>query len=204
MGPAVFSDPPFSLLVTRGVGFICALTLLFQLQGIDFPLELLNYLLYRIRGGVLGRHVVGLRGNLGWQVFVCVREVSHCNPVLCYRLRDVGEGFIDAHQVIVSVAALAWGLLPLYEVLSFKQYTQYVSLGKCSTILSNMFTRLSFNIVRCSNIRLPSVLRPMDVDSYVVCLAYVVRQLSLIKSVLPKLVNSCFPTHSCGLANLIL
>ena len=89
-------------------------------------------------------------------------------------------------------------------VLSFTQYTQSVSLGKCSTIVSNRFTRLSFNIMRFSNSRLPLALRPTDVDSYVVCLAYVVRQLSLIKSVLPKVINSCFPTHSCGLADLIL
>ena len=58
--------------------------------------------------------------------------------------------------------------------------------------------------MRCSNSRLQSALGPTDVDSYIVCLAYVVRPLSLIKSVLPKLVNSCIPTHSCGLADLIL
>ena len=34
----------------------------------------------------------------------------------------------------------------------------------------------------------------MDVDSYIVCLAYVVRLLSLIKSIIPKVVNSCIPT----------
>ena len=96
-----------------------------------------------------------------------------------------------------------WVLL-MELLLSFTQYTQFVSLGKCSTIVSNRFTRLSFIILRCSNSRLPSALRPRDVDSYVVCLAYVVRKLSLIKMVLPKVVNSCFPTHSCGLANLIL
>ena len=81
-------------------------------------------------------------------------------------------------------------------MLSFTLYTQSVSLGKCSTIVSNRFTTLSFNIVRCSNIHLSLVLRPTDVDYYVVCLAYVVRQLSLIKSVLPKVVISCFPTYS--------
>ena len=79
-------------------------------------------------------------------------------------------------------------------MLSFTQYTQSVSLGKCSTIVSNRFTILSFNIVRCSNSRLPSALGPTDVDSYIVCLAYVVRLLSLIKSVFPKVVNSCIPT----------
>ena len=89
-------------------------------------------------------------------------------------------------------------------VLSFTQYNQSVSLGKCSTIVSNRFTRLSFNIVRCSNCRLPSALRPTDVDSYVVCLEYVVLQLSSIKSDFPRVVNSCFPTHFCGLADLIL
>ena len=68
-------------------------------------------------------------------------------------------------------------------MLSFTQYTQSVSLGKWRTVFSNRFTRLSFNIVRCSNIRLPSALRPTDVDSYMVCLAYLVYQLSLIKSV---------------------
>ena len=68
------------------------------------------------------------------------------------------------------------------KILSFTQYTQYVSLGKCTTIVSNRFTRLSFNIVMCSNSCLPSALRPTDVNYYVVCLAYVVRQLSLIKS----------------------
>ena len=71
--------------------------------------------------------------------------------------------------------------LQMFHLLSFTQYTQSVSLGKCITIVSNRFTRLSFNIVRLSNSRLPLVLRPMDVDSYVVCLAYLVRQLSLIK-----------------------
>ena len=89
------------------------------------------------------------------------------------------------------------------DVLSFTQYTQPVLLGKCSNVVSNRFTRLTFNIVRCSNIRLPSALRPTDVDSYVVCLAYVVCQLSLIKSVFPKVVNSCIPTYSCGIADLI-
>ena len=89
-------------------------------------------------------------------------------------------------------------------MLILTQYNQYVSLGKCSTIVSNRFTILSFNIKRCSNSRLPSALRPTDVDSYVVYLAYVVRQLFLIKSVFPKVVNSCIPTHSCGLTDLIL
>ena len=94
---------------------------------------------------------------------------------------------------------------PLFYLVSiFTQYTQSVSLGKCSTIVSNRFTRLSFNIVRCSNSGLLSELGPMDVGSYKVCLAYVVRLLSLIKLVLPKLVNSCIPTHSCGRADLIL
>ena len=84
------------------------------------------------------------------------------------------------------------------------QCTQSVSLGKCGTVASNRFTRLSFNIVRCYNIRLPSALGQTDVDSYIVCLEYVVRLLSLIKSVLPKVVNSCIPTHSFGLADLSL
>ena len=57
------------------------------------------------------------------------------------------------------------------EVLSFTQYTQSVALGNCSPIVSNRFTRLSFNIVRCSNSRLPSALGPTVVDSYMVCLA---------------------------------
>ena len=82
---------------------------------------------------------------------------------------------------------------------SFTQYTQYVSLGKCSTIFSNRFNILTFNIVKFSNSRLSLSLRPTDVDSYVVCLAYLVRQLSLIKSVLQKVANSCItalvPTH---------
>ena len=56
-------------------------------------------------------------------------------------------------------------------LLRFTQYTWSVSLGKCSTIVSNRFTRLSFNIARCSNIRLLSALGPTDVDSYIVCLA---------------------------------
>ena len=47
--------------------------------------------------------------------------------------------------------------------------------------------------MRGSNSRLPSALRPTGGDYYVVCLAYVVRQLSSIKSDLPKVVNSCFP-----------
>ena len=42
MGPAVFAAPPVYILVTLGVGFICVLTYLFQLEGLDFPLELLN------------------------------------------------------------------------------------------------------------------------------------------------------------------
>ena len=61
--------------------------------------------------------------------------------------------------------------LDMLYLLSFTQYTQSISLGKCSTIVFNRFTRLSFNIVRCSNIRLPSALVPADVDSYIVCLA---------------------------------
>ena len=89
-------------------------------------------------------------------------------------------------------------------MLSFTQYTQSVLHGNCRTIVSNRFTRLSFNIVRCSNIRLPSALGLTDVESYVVCLAYVVRHLSLIKLVFPKVVNSCIPTHSFGLADLSL
>ena len=61
MDPAVFDTTPVSLLVTLGVGFLCALACLFQLQGLDSPLELLNYLLHPLHGGVLGCHVVGLR-----------------------------------------------------------------------------------------------------------------------------------------------
>ena len=38
MGTEVFADPPVSFLVTLGVGFLCALTCLFGLQGLDFPL----------------------------------------------------------------------------------------------------------------------------------------------------------------------
>ena len=84
-------------------------------------------------------------------------------------------------------------------MLSFTQYNQSVSLGKCSTSVSNRFTGLTFNIMRGSNSRLPSALRPMVGDSYVVCLAYVVCQLSLFKSDFPIVVNSCFPTHTTGL-----
>ena len=80
-------------------------------------------------------------------------------------------------------------------MLSFTQYTQSVSLGKCSTIVSNWFTRLFLNIVRLSNSRLPSAIRPTDVDYYVVCLAYVASQLSLIKSVFQKVVNSFFQNY---------
>ena len=80
-------------------------------------------------------------------------------------------------------------------MLSFTQYNQYVTLVKCSTIVSNRFTRLSFNIMRGSNRRLPSALRPTGGDSYVVCLSYVVRQLSSIKLDLPEVVNRCFPTQ---------
>ena len=72
------------------------------------------------------------------------------------------------------------------QMLSFTQYTQSVSLGKCSTIVSSRFTRLFFNILRRSNSRPPSALGPTCVDSYVVCLAYVVRHLSLIRSVQNK------------------
>ena len=79
-------------------------------------------------------------------------------------------------------------------MLSFTQYTQSVSLGKCSTIASNRFNRLSLNIMRGSNSCLPSALRPTGGDSYVVYMAYVVRQLSLFKSDFPKVVNSCSPT----------
>ena len=95
-------------------------------------------------------------------------------------------------------------VIQLWRVLRFTKYTLSVSLGKCSTIVSNRFTRLSFNIVRCSYRRLPSAIRPTDVDSYIFCLAYVVRPLSLIKLVFPKVVYSCIPTHSYGLADLIL
>ena len=79
-------------------------------------------------------------------------------------------------------------------MLSFTQYTQSVSLENCSIIVYNRFTILSFNIVRFSNSRLPLSLRPTGVDSYTVCLAYGVRPLSLINSVLPKGVNSCILT----------
>ena len=88
-------------------------------------------------------------------------------------------------------------------MLSFTQYTQSVSLGKCSTIVYNRFTRLSFNIMRGSNSRLPSALRPTGGDSYEVCLVYVVLQLSLFKLDLPKVVNSCFPTNTNHAANKI-
>ena len=67
----------YLLLQTLGVSFLCALNCLFRLQGLDLPLELLNYLLHRLHGGVLGRHVVGLRCHLGRRVSVCVSEVSH-------------------------------------------------------------------------------------------------------------------------------
>ena len=60
MGTAVFSAPPIYLLVTQGVGFLCDLTYLFRLQGLDLPLELLNSLLHRLHGGVLGRYALGL------------------------------------------------------------------------------------------------------------------------------------------------
>ena len=79
-------------------------------------------------------------------------------------------------------------------MLSFTQYTQSLLLVKCSTIVSNRFTRLSFTIMRGSNSRPLLELRPTGGDFYVVCLAYVVRQFSLFKSDLPKVVNSCFPT----------
>ena len=78
-------------------------------------------------------------------------------------------------------------------MLSFTQCTQSVSLGKCSTIVSNRSNRLNFNIERCSNICLPLALIPTDVDYYVFFLAYVVRQLSFVKSVFPKVINSCIP-----------
>ena len=71
-------------------------------------------------------------------------------------------------------------------LLSFTKYTLSVSLGKCSTIVSNRFTRLSFNIVRCSNSRLPSALWSTDVGSYIVCLTYVILPSSVSKSVLPQ------------------
>ena len=83
-------------------------------------------------------------------------------------------------------------------MLSFTQYTQSVSLGKCSTIVSNRFIILPFNIMRGSNIRLPSALRPTGGGSDVVCMAYAVRQLSLFKSDFPKVVNSCFLTYRAG------
>ena len=88
-------------------------------------------------------------------------------------------------------------------MLSFTQYTQSVLLGKCSTSVSNRFTILPFNILRCSNRRLPSELGTTDVDSYIFCLAYVVRLLSLIKLGFPKVVNSCIPTiDTCDLINI--
>ena len=107
-------------------------------------------------------------------------------------------------KIMSSYMKSGYTCVPEQYVLSFTKYTQSVSLGKCSTIVSNRFTILLLNIMRGSNSRLLMEIRPTGVDSYVVCLAYTVRQLSLFKSDLPKLVNSCFPTHSCGLANLIL
>ena len=71
-------------------------------------------------------------------------------------------------------------------MLIFTKYTLSVSLGKFTTIFSNRFTKLSFNIVSCSNIRLLYALRLTDVVYYIVCITYVVRPLSLIKSVFPK------------------
>ena len=47
---------------------------------------------------------------------VCISEVSHCRSVLRRCLGEDCEGFLDAHQVVGYVAALARGLLPLPEV----------------------------------------------------------------------------------------
>ena len=107
MGPAVFSAPPVSLIVSPRVVLLCAMTCLFRLQDIDFPLDFLNSLLHRLHGGVLGRHFVGLRCQLGCQVYVCVSEVSHYRPVLCLRPSEFCKGLLDAHQVVGYVAALA-------------------------------------------------------------------------------------------------
>ena len=116
IGPAIFVAPTVSLLVTPGVGFLGALVWLICLQGLDLPLNLLYYFWYFLHDGVLGCHVVGLRGHLICQVSVCVSLVSQCWPLLWHFMIKVGKGFLGAHQVFGFVAALAWSLLTLSEI----------------------------------------------------------------------------------------
>ena len=76
----------------------------------------MNQFLHCLNVGVLGCHVVGLLIHFSYKVHISVSEISHYRPVLCSRLRKVIKGFLNSHQVVVSVAALARGFLPLSEV----------------------------------------------------------------------------------------
>ena len=142
MVPAVFYYSRVSILVTWGIGIIRALTWLFLLEGLEFPLDNLNNLLHRLHCDVLGLHVDCLRWQLVWQVSICVSEVSHCHPVLCRCLSEVCEGFLYAHQVVGSVAALTWVLLPLLEAGMCLNVTlsEHKISGKTKTRVKGNFT----------------------------------------------------------------
>ena len=156
------------------------------------------------------RQAVTTNQNLQWAVMTLMAPLRKllayfCNQVIYLPKMLHQNNFITKTLLLIDphiglLVPLSWP----YLLLSFTKYTMSISLGKCSTIVSNRITRLSFNIVRCSSSRLRSALRPTDVDSFIVCLAYVVRLLSLIKSILPKVVYSSIPAHSCGLADLTL
>ena len=106
MGAAVWAAPPASLLVSQGSVFLGALASLPCCQSLDVPVGFLNEFMHGFYGCIIGFRVVGLLCHLSYQVFVGVSEVSHCRPVFCRCLIKVSEVFLDAHQVVGSVAAL--------------------------------------------------------------------------------------------------
>ena len=66
--------------------------------------------------GVFGGHMIGIFCHLGRQVYVGTSEVSHWHSSIRCWLCNISERFLYSDQVGVSVAALAWGLLPLSGV----------------------------------------------------------------------------------------
>ena len=107
MVPAVWAVPPASLFVSQISGFLGALSSLPFRQFLDAPLYFLNELLHGVYGDIISCHMVGLLSHLIYEVLVGVSEVSHSRPVYYRRLSKVGKGFLDAHQVVGSIAALA-------------------------------------------------------------------------------------------------
>ena len=131
MGSSVWAGPPDSLFLSLQSGFIGDLSGLPCRQGLDFLLEFLNEILHGVYGGILGCHVFGLLVQLTYQVIVGVIEVIHFRPVLCSCLREVSEGFLNAHQVDGSVAA--GGVTSVQYLLD-------------STLVPNLVRRSSFSI----------------------------------------------------------